>query len=95
MKKYIKYNMKNKIEIINSDCSAVHSSNRITIGISEQEAEELRSALAIVQKYQKEAIKTFKKKYQYDPSRASDWCEFSYGVKNDKVFVDIRDGMAG
>lgn len=73
----------------------VSAETAISIEINKQASDELRSALAIIQKYQKAAIKAFQNKQKYDPTKKSDWCQISYSVKNDKVIVNIKDGMAG
>lgn len=85
-----------KIESIeNGPGSAVWGLTNISIGITREESEELRAALAIVQKYEKAALKAIQSNRKCNPAKDSDWCEISYSVKNDKVIVGIRDGMAG
>ena len=84
--------------IKNVDCvfaGVVSGETKISIEIDRQASDELRSALAIVQKYENAAVKAFQNKRKYDPRKESDWCEMSYSVKNDKVIVNIKDGMAG
>ena len=68
---------------------------QVAIDISLEKADELRKALKIVQDYEKIALEAFKSKFKYNPTKTSDWCEIGYSVKNDKVLVIIRDGMAG
>jgi hypothetical protein len=60
---------------------------------SKEEAQKLRDALAVVDRYRKVAFKALKDKH-IEPER-SDWYSVSYCVKNDKVIVSIKDGMAG
>jgi len=67
----------------------------VSIEITREESEKLRAALAIVQKYEKAALQAVRAKHKYNPAKDSDWCEIAYSVKNDKVIVGIRDGMAG
>ena len=74
--------------------SVVHSHTKIGISITNEQAAELRKALEIVDRYKKAAIQAYKHEFKYDP-KDSDWCEISYAVKNDRVFVHIKDGMAG
>ncbi len=85
--------MNNKV--IKNWSSAVAGSHNVTIDIIKEEANELRQALAVIQKYEKEALRSYKNKLKYNPKKSSDWCEISYCVKNDKVIVTIEDGMAG
>jgi len=75
--------------------SVVWELTNISIGITREESEELRAALAIVQKYEKAALQAVRAKHKYNPAKDADWCEIAYSVKNDKVIVGIRDGMAG
>ena len=83
------------IDISNIYEGAISGENQVAIDISHEEAKELRKALEIVQKYEKMALNAFKDKFEYNPAKESDWCVISYSVKNDKVLVLIRDGMAG
>lgn len=75
--------------------SVVWGLTNVFIGITKEESNELRAALAIVQKYEKAALQAFHHKFKHNPAKDSDWCEIDYSVKNDKVIVGIRDGMAG
>lgn len=75
--------------------SVVWGSTNVSIEITREESEELRVALAIVQKYEKAALQAIQHKHKYNPVKESDWCEIAYSVKNDKVIIGIRDGMAG
>ena len=74
--------------------SVVWGLTKVSLGITNEQAAELRKALEIVQRYQKAGCQAYRHEYKHDP-KDSDWCEFSYAVKNDKVIVSIRDGMAG
>lgn len=74
--------------------SVVWGLTKVSLGITNEQAAELRKALETVQRYQKAAIQAYKHEYKHDP-KESDWCEFAYAVKNDRVIVSIRDGMAG
>jgi hypothetical protein len=73
----------------------VSRETKVSIEIDKTESEKLRSALELIQKYEKTAIEAFKNKQKYNPVKQSDWCEISYSVKNDKLIVNIKDGMAG
>jgi len=75
--------------------SAVCGLTNVSIKITKEESAELRSALAIVQRYEKTALRAIHQEHKYNPTKDSDWCEIAYSVKNDKVIVSIRDGMAG
>ena len=66
----------------------------VSFDIDSIEAKELRDALAIVDKYKKAAIKAIKEETKEDPT-TSDWLEVHYQVKNNMVFVLIKDGMCG
>jgi hypothetical protein len=81
------------VEIIKN--GVVWMESRVEISILKEQADELRQALSIVQKYEKLATQAFKHEFKINPKKDSDWCEVSYAVKNDRVFVHIRDGMAG
>jgi len=74
--------------------SVVWGLTKISLGITNEQAAELRKALETVQRYQKAAVQAYRHEFKHDP-KDSDWCEFAYAVKNDKVIVSIRDGMAG
>lgn len=75
--------------------SVVWGLTNVSIEITKEESVELRSALAIVQRYEKTALQAIRHEHKYNPTKDSDWCEIAYSVKNDKVIVSIRDGMAG
>lgn len=73
----------------------IWGSTDIHIEITKEESDELRAALAVVRKYEKAALQEITLKNKYNPAKESDWCEISYATKNDRVIVNIRDGMAG
>lgn len=83
----------NNIE--NGPSSVVWGSTNVSIRITKEESSELRSALAVIHKYEKAAVQEFVKKNKYNPTKDSDWCEISHAVKQDKLIVKIRDGSAG
>lgn len=62
----------------------------VTISVDKSEADELRAALKVVDRYNKFAFNSLK----CDP-RKSDWHMVSYRVKNNRVILSIQDGMAG
>lgn len=74
---------------------SVSGETLVALEISKKEADELRTSLKIIQKYEKLALKSFFNKFKYDPSKESDWYMIGYSVKNDKVIINIRDGSAG
>lgn len=74
--------------------SAVRDRVDVTFSVIKDEANELRKALSIVQKYEKEAIDAIREDKKGNP-RLSDWAQVSYCVKNDQVIVSVEHGMAG
>ena len=72
---------------VNGEC-------RVVLDISREEADELRAALKVVNKYKREAIKRAAKGSKYN-IEGSDWHMIEYGVKNDCVIVTIQDGACG
>lgn len=74
--------------------TVVSARTAVTFSVERKSANELRQALAIVQRYEKAAVKAVQQEIHNDP-RESDWHRFSFAVKNDKVVVTIEDGMAG
>jgi hypothetical protein len=82
-----------KIESIED--GVVYSKNQVLIKTTKEQSEELKKALKTIQEYEKLALEAYKKEYKHDARRDSDWCEVGYSVKNDCVFVTIRNGMAG
>ena len=69
----------------------VWGEKHFSIPIDTVEANKLREALGLLNKHEKVALR----EYKYNPKKESDWCEIGYAVKNDKVIVIVRDGMAG
>ena len=66
----------------------------LVFSISNAESNELRDALAVVDKYKNAAIFVVKSKKKYDV-RTSDWHMVDYCVKDDVVIISVKDGMAG
>ena len=62
----------------------------VTIDLTKEQSEELRKALAVVQRYEKQALKSAEVS-----KKDADWTMFSYAVKNNKVVVNIQDGACG
>lgn len=60
---------------------------------AEGEADELRAALAVVQKYQEQAAKAAKVRVGKDGN--CDWAMYGFVVKNDKVLVEVQAGACG
>lgn len=75
--------------------TAVSTTIAVEISIDTQQAEELRRALAVVDKYRKQAIQAVHHYEKHHPVRDADFCEIEYGVKNDKVVITVKSGMAG
>lgn len=73
--------------------SAIDSDVEVIIGFArgKEEADELRAALAIVQKYQAAATQHTKSK----PGANCDWVMLGMAVKNDCVIINVNAGMAG
>lgn len=69
---------------------AVSGQVDVTLAIDQSEANELRQALKIVDKYKKVAVAAL----AVNPTE-SEWHMVTYSVKNDKVIVHIKDGMIG
>lgn len=82
------------IIVAKEQSSAVSEQFRVEIPIDNDAANELRNALNVVQRYEKKAINAIKEKTKASPLE-SDWHNVSYGVKNDRVIVTVKDGMAG
>ena len=60
---------------------------------SEGEANKLRAALAVVQKYQEQAAKATK--VRVGDNGNCDWAMYGFAVKNDKVLVEVKAGACG
>lgn len=78
--------MKIEHKIIYDD--VVSGKSEVHIPITKDKATELRQALKVVDKYRKIAETRVK-------TKTSDWAEFEYCVKNDKVIVIVTDGACG
>lgn len=83
-----------KITVERRDLSVCHSQSDVSIELDNGEAEEIRSALKLIQKYEKIALKAIKEKTKICPT-TSDWHNVQYAVKNDKIIVIVTDGMIG
>ena len=68
--------------------TAVRAKREVTLPIDKKQAEELKNALSIVEKYKKEAFK-------FVDVVDSDWVMINYKVSNDKVIVTVEDGACG
>jgi len=84
----------NILEVKAVPLSVVAGQNDVSIALEPGEAPALREALALVQKYEKAALKAIKQEKGYSPTE-SDWHNITYSVKNDRIIVKIKDGMAG
>ena len=66
----------------------------VTIPLNNKdEAQELRAALAVVQKYQEQAAKAAK--VRVGENGNCDWAMYGFAVKNDKVLVKVDAGACG
>lgn len=74
--------------------SVVAGQNDVSIALESGEAVKLREALALIEKYKKAAFKAIKEETGNCPTD-SDWHNVEYVVKNDKIIVKVKDGMAG
>lgn len=72
------------------DNGPVNGSKEVIISCTKDEADELRKALAIVDKYKKVAYKALKHK-----EKNADWTMEKYKVKNDRVIVIVESGACG
>jgi hypothetical protein len=72
----------------------VSSQTDVSVELEAGEAAKLREALALIQKYEKAALKALKQEKGYCVTE-SDWHNIQYAVKNDRIIVKIKDGMAG
>jgi hypothetical protein len=68
---------------------AVNGRDEVTFTATKAETDELRSALAIVDKWQKQALK------KVPSAKGADWTMVTYSVKTDKVIVGIESGACG
>ncbi len=84
-----------KYTVENLYSGAVSCANEVTFSLENvSESEELRQALAVVQRYQETAAKaSFVRVYGNSPN--CDWVMFDFAVKNDKVVVTVQSGSCG
>jgi hypothetical protein len=82
------------LEIKDAFQGVVSSQTDVSIALEPGEAAKLRDALALIQKYEKAALKALKQEKGYSATE-SDWHNIQYAVKNDRIIVKIKDGMAG
>ena len=82
-------------EVKNIYNGAVSRTREVTILLPDpKESEELRQALAVVQKYQDAATKaTETRVHGKDPN--CDWVMFNFAIKNDKVIITVESGSCG
>lgn len=67
----------------------VNGLDEVTFTATKAETDKLRNALAIVDKWQKRALK------EVASSKGADWTMVTYVVKTDKVIVGIESGACG
>lgn len=68
---------------------AVSGRDEVTFTATKAETDELRSALAIVDKWRKQALK------QIPSAKGADWTMLTYAVKTNKVIVGVESGACG
>jgi hypothetical protein len=68
---------------------AVNGLDEITFTATKEETDELRNALAIVNKWQKQALK------EVPGAKGADWTMVKYAVKTDRVIVGVESGACG
>lgn len=73
---------------------AVAAAYNVTIPLSEEDADALRAALSVVQKYQQKAAQATKVKTS-GKRKNCDWAMYGYAVKNDKVIITVECGACG
>ena len=80
------------LEVAKKFDTAVSSSKMVVFSVTKDEAEEVRNAIRILDKYRKEAVSNIKPNPDLD-----DWVTTRYSVnkKGDRVFVEVTSGMAG
>lgn len=71
---------------------AVNARQKVTLEVTNEQSDELREALKVVEKYKQAAIKALKYK---EMIKGSDWHMFEYAVKSDCVIVDVQNGACG
>lgn len=84
----------NILEVKAVPLSVVASQNDVSIALEVGEAPKLREALALIEKYKKAAFKAIREETGNCPT-GSDWHNLEYAVKNDRIIVKVKDGMAG
>jgi protein tyrosine phosphatase len=77
-------------EVIKGYDGAVRGERSVVISATKQETDELRAALAVVERFKKVALQAAKVK-----EKDADWTMLTYAVKTDKVIVKIEDGACG
>ena len=82
------------IEVKAVPLSVVVGQNDVSIALESREAVKLREALALIRKYEKAAFKAIKEEIGYCPTD-SDWHNVEHVVKNDRIILKVKDGMAG
>lgn len=84
-----------KCEVKKAYYGVASSTYEVTFPLADQsESEELRQALAVVQRYQETAAKAVDVRVRSkDPN--CDWVMFEFAVKNDKVVVTVESGACG
>jgi hypothetical protein len=84
-----------KCEVKKTYYGVVSATYEVTFPLADQsESEELRQALAVVQRYQETAAKAVDVRvHSKDPN--CDWVMFEFAVKNDKVVVTVESGACG
>lgn len=70
----------------------VNCHHEVILGITKEEADELRKALKLITKYEKAATSELG---FAQVIKSSDWHMFGFAVKNDRVVVDVQLGACG
>jgi hypothetical protein len=60
---------------------------------SEEDADKLRAALAVVQRYQEQAARLAK--VRVGKNGNCNWVMYGFAVKNDRVLVEVQTGACG
>lgn len=68
----------------------INGEREVIIELTKEQSGELKQALAVVQRYEKQALKVAKVS-----KKEADWVMVDYSVKTDKVIVNIQDGACG
>jgi len=77
-------------EVIKEYDGAVRGRRKVVVSATKQETDELRAALAVVDKFKRVALQAAKVK-----EKDADWTMLEYAVKTDRVIVTIEDGACG